>query len=285
MKVSVVIPAYNEEKRLGECLRALLGGTEQPCEIIVADGNSTDRTAAIAKEHGARVIKNPKGHAAGGRNAGIKAAKGDIIAFLDADCIPDKDWLKEIKYAFEHEDIDGLGTYIEPTEPENKYEEFWGTLSLKILMNYGDEPYYVSKKTLNDAFITASCAYTRKLLYQLKGFNNWFANNAEDIDICWRAMDMGAKLKYEPKAKIQAHSPTDLAGIKRKSFRNGVSSSKLQKVYGSFFNYDLNIYKVLFKNIADMCRGKKDAYLFVIETIWHLLGKYYGSLKVGIINI
>jgi len=285
MKVSVVIPTYNEEKRISECLSALIEGTEKPFEIIVADGNSSDKTRVIAASYGATVINNPKGHAAAGRNVGIKAAKGEVIAFLDADCIPDRDWLKEIKYAFEHEDIDGLGTYIEPTDPENKYEDFWGTLSLKILMSYGEIPYYVKQKTLNDAFITASCAYTKELLYQLNGFNNWFANNAEDIDICWRAVDAGAKLKYEPKARIKAHSPTDLKGIKKKSFRNGVSSSKLQKVYGKLFNYDINIYKVMFQNIGLMIKGKPDAHLFVIETLWHLLGKYYGSLKVGVINI
>lgn len=285
MKISVVIPAYNEEKRLPECLDALTEGSEQPYEVIVADGNSTDRTAAIAKARGAIVIENPKGHAAGGRNAGIKRAKGDVIAFLDADCIPDKDWLKEIRYTFEHEEIDGLGTYIEPAKPANRYEEFWGRLSLKILMTYGDTPYYVTEKTLNDAFITASCAYTRKLLYRLKGFNNWFANNAEDVDLCWRALELGARLKYEPRAKVKAHSPVDLKGIKAKSFRNGVSSSKLQKVYGSFVNYDLNIYKVLLKNLAGMAKGEKDAGLFVYETVWHLLGKYYGSLKAGVINV
>lgn len=285
MKISVVIPAYNEEKRLPKCLDALTNGLEKPDELIVADGRSTDRTAEIARSYGATVIDNPLGHAAGGRNVGIRKATGDIIAFLDADCIPDKAWLKEIRYAFEHEDIDGLGTYIEPAEPENRYERFWGELSLKILMSYGEEPYYVTQKTLNDAFITASCAYTRKLLYKLHGFSNWFANNAEDIDICWRALDLGAKLKYEPRARIIAHSPTDLKGIKRKSFRNGVSSSKLQKVYGSFFNYDLNIYKILWQNLVGMAKGKKDADLFVIETIWHLLGKYSGSFKVGVINI
>ena len=128
----------------------------------------------LQKKYGAIVVENKKRHAAGGRNAGIKRAKGDIIAFIDADCIPDKDWLKEIRKAFEEDDIDGLGTYIRPAKSDNKYEEFWGRLSLQILMSYGDEPYYVQDKTLNTAFITASCAYRRSLLCRIKGFNNFF---------------------------------------------------------------------------------------------------------------
>ena len=217
INISVVIPTYNEENCIEECLRSILDGTEKPLEIIVADGGSTDATVEIAKRVGVNVIPNPHKHAAGGRNEGIKVAKGNVIAFIDADCIADADWLKEIKYTFANEDVDGLGTYIEPAEFANKYEKFWGIFSLKMIMTYGDEPYYVKNKTLNDAFITASCAYTKELLDKLNGFDNWFANNAEDIDICWRALDAGARLKYEPKAKIKAHSPTDLKGIKRKS--------------------------------------------------------------------
>ncbi|MCH5161954.1 MAG: glycosyltransferase [Clostridiales bacterium] len=286
LTVSVVIPTYNESKRIGDCLRALKEGSMQPLEIIVADGKSKDNTVEIAKEYGATVVVNEKRHAAGGRNAGLAAAKGDIIAFIDADCIPDRDWLREIHKAFIEDDIDGLGTYIEPAEPANKYEEFWGRLSLQILMSYGDEPYYVTEKTLNTAFITASCAYKRDLLNKLGGFSDYFANNAEDIDLCWRAFDSGAKLKYVPTAKIIAHSPTTLKGICKKSFRNGISSSKLQKVYsGKRFCIDTKLYKAFWANFFRMFIGRKHSFLFVAELFCHLAGKYWGSIKCGIINL
>ena len=286
MNISVVIPAYNEEKRIGACIKALLEGSEKPFEIIVADGMSSDNTVQIARDLGAIVVNNEKRHAAGGRNEGIKAARGDVIAFIDADCEPDKDWLREIHRAFEEDDIDGLGTYIEAAKSDNKYEQFWGHLSLQILMSYGDEPYYVENKSLNTAFITASCAYKRSLLQKLNGFSDFFANNAEDIDLCWRAVDAGAKLKYVPSAKIVAHSPDNLKGIRKKSFRNGVSSSKLQKTYsGKKFNIDRNLYKALFSNIGGMFTGRKFASLFVVEILCHLAGKYYGSIKCGVINI
>ena len=60
MKISVVIPAYNEEKRLPECLDALAEGSEQPYEVIVADGNSTDRTAAIREGPGSHCDRKSK---------------------------------------------------------------------------------------------------------------------------------------------------------------------------------------------------------------------------------
>ena len=286
MKVSVIIPTLNEEKCIGECLEGLKRGTKQPDEVIISDGMSTDKTVEIAEAYGAKVVLNEKKHAAGGRNAGIKASQGDIIVFLDADCIPDENWLFEICKAFEEDDIDGLGTYIEPAVPANIYEEFWGRLSLQLMMSYGNEPYYVINKTLNEAFITASCAYKRDLLLKIKGFSNFFANNAEDVDLCWRALDAGAKLKYVPTAKIIAHSPQDLAGIKRKSFRNGVSSSKLQKVYSdNKISIDKKLYGALFRNLFGILKKERYAKLFVVELLWHLAGKYYGSIKYGVINI
>ena len=99
--ISVVIPTYNEEKCIENCLSSVMNGSALPLEIIVADGGSSDKTVEIAKRMGAIVINNPHKHAAGGRNEGIKIAKGNVIAFIDADCIADKYWLQEIKNTFD----------------------------------------------------------------------------------------------------------------------------------------------------------------------------------------
>ena len=284
MRISVVIPVLNEEDRLEECLKALCNNSEKPYEIIVSDGGSVDATREIALRYGCSVIDNPKRHAAGGRNAGIKKARGDIIAFTDGDCIPDRNWIKNIRIAFEAETIDGLGGSVRPVASGNKYEVFWGRLSLQQIMTFGEIPYRVKTQSLNDAFITANCAYRKALLVKLKGFNNWFGNNAEDVDLSWRALKYGANLKYEPSVEVFAHSPETLKGICKKSFRNGYSSSKLQKKYGKFFNYDLGLYKLLFRQLKH-CLQQEEARWTVAELLCHLLGKYYGSIKVQIINI
>lgn len=95
MKISVVIPAYNEEKYIGKTLKSVknleLGGHQ--LEILVIDGDSTDKTAQIAKEHGAIVHHEPHKGIGYARQHGIKHATGEIIAFTDADTIVPKDWL------------------------------------------------------------------------------------------------------------------------------------------------------------------------------------------------
>ncbi len=96
VRVSVVIPAYNEEKLLKRCLVSLQNQTCQPFEIIIVDNNSTDATAKIAKEQGVIVIQERRQGIAWARDAGFKRATGDIIARLDADCIAPPNWIQKI---------------------------------------------------------------------------------------------------------------------------------------------------------------------------------------------
>jgi glycosyltransferase involved in cell wall biosynthesis len=86
--ISFIIPAYNEELLLGQTLRAVNDAAEalgEQFEILVADDASTDRTAPIAHEHGARVVSCSHRQIAATRNAGARAASGEMLLFVDAD--------------------------------------------------------------------------------------------------------------------------------------------------------------------------------------------------------
>ena len=98
--ISVVIPVFNEEKYLPQCLASLKKQTYQPLEIIVVDNNSTDKTGQIAKSFGARVIFEPNQGITWARQAGFKKAKGEIIARLDADSFAPPSWLNSIVEIF-----------------------------------------------------------------------------------------------------------------------------------------------------------------------------------------
>jgi glycosyltransferase involved in cell wall biosynthesis len=91
MRFSVIIPAYNEEKFLPRLLesietaRANYSGGRDQIEVIVADNNSTDRTAEVSAAHGARVVRVTKRRIAAARNGGGRSATGEILCFIDAD--------------------------------------------------------------------------------------------------------------------------------------------------------------------------------------------------------
>lgn len=86
--ISFVVPAYNEEKYLAPTLAAIhaaAGEAGEPYEIVVANDNSADATAAVAQQGGARVVTVEKRQIAGTRNAGARASTGDMLIFVDAD--------------------------------------------------------------------------------------------------------------------------------------------------------------------------------------------------------
>jgi glycosyltransferase involved in cell wall biosynthesis len=101
MKVSVVIPVYNEEKYIGKCLDSLMKQSEKAAEIIVVDNNSQDNTLAIVEKYpGIKIIKEKLQGTTPTRNRGFNEAKGEIIARCDADTILPPNWVKKITKAF-----------------------------------------------------------------------------------------------------------------------------------------------------------------------------------------
>ncbi len=102
MKISVVVPAYNEEKLIAASLAAMRHAmkafAEQgwDSELIVCDNNSTDRTAEISRSHGAKVVFEPVNQIARARNCGAAAATGDWLVFVDADSQPSRELFLEV---------------------------------------------------------------------------------------------------------------------------------------------------------------------------------------------
>jgi glycosyltransferase involved in cell wall biosynthesis len=115
VKLSVVVPAYNEEKLLADTLAAIeaaarpLAARGWSHELVVCDNNSTDRTAAIAREAGARVVFEPVNQISRARNAGA-AATGDWLLFIDADCSPTTAIFEDVVHAVRQGCIGGGST-------------------------------------------------------------------------------------------------------------------------------------------------------------------------------
>ena len=110
--VSVVVPAYNAELTVCECIEALLNQSlcNEGYEVIVIDNNSSDDTARLINSYPEiryefEAVKGP----ASARNRGLYVARGEIIAFTDADCVPSKTWLEDITRPFQNSDCDICG--------------------------------------------------------------------------------------------------------------------------------------------------------------------------------
>jgi glycosyltransferase involved in cell wall biosynthesis len=115
MKVSVVVPAYNEEMYLPSCLQSLAAQT-YPCEIVVCDNNSTDRTGDIAARYASRVVREKRQGAMHATNAGLRAASGDLLAVTGADCSVPPDWIERFLPHFRDEGVIACYGPIDPLE-------------------------------------------------------------------------------------------------------------------------------------------------------------------------
>lgn len=106
--ISVVIPAFNEERLIRNCLDQIKKQSFSNFELIVVDNNSTDATATIAKEYGAKVIFEKKRGNTFALNTGMLNADCEIIAVTDADTKPDENWLKEIAKIFSDQNVSAM---------------------------------------------------------------------------------------------------------------------------------------------------------------------------------
>ena len=180
MKISVVIPARNEDRMIDACLKALEDQTVSAAEIIIVDNNSTDDTARRALKHpGVVVIAEPRLGISYGRNAGFDRATGDIIARIDADTVVTPGWIAEITRYFEgHESVVAI------TGPASFYDvpRRWRGLVDWLFI---DSFYWITRRSTGGETLFGSNCAVRRLAWEKIRSEVCMddANMHEDIDL------------------------------------------------------------------------------------------------------
>ncbi|MBC7708009.1 glycosyltransferase family 2 protein [Polaromonas sp.] len=109
MKISIVIPVYNEGEHLAACLSAIADQTVTPYEVIVVDNNSTDHTITVANRYSfVTVLRQRRQGVVHARNKGFDAATGDVIGRIDADTVVNADWVASLQQLFADESLDAV---------------------------------------------------------------------------------------------------------------------------------------------------------------------------------
>ena len=134
--ISVIVPVYNEEDNIGFLIKRLLSLNypKNRYEIIIVDNNSKDNTPEIIKKYKVIYLNEKKQSSYAARNKGIKKAKGNILAFVDGDCIPDKEWLKNTTKHFIEEKVDIIAGNIILSDTINTSDSIIKSYQL-IVMN------------------------------------------------------------------------------------------------------------------------------------------------------
>jgi mycofactocin glycosyltransferase len=225
--VSIVIPVYNRPAEIAECLASLqtLDYPEDKIEVIVVDDASQDHTAAEARRFdGVRLIVQPTnmGQSAA-RNVGVAAAKGELIAFLDSDCIAEKGWLKELVPYFQDPRVALVGGYVGAYYKEKRMDRYEQVCSA---LNMGADA--VLGRGEGSVFYVPTCnMLVRKEIYEQVGGLDETLQVGEDVDLCWRMMQSHHHLFYIPRGRVlHKHRNHLLSGFLRR-FDYGTSEAVL----------------------------------------------------------
>jgi glycosyltransferase involved in cell wall biosynthesis len=185
MLVSIVIPAYNEEKYLPKTLESLRDQAHPDFdyEIIVVDARSTDKTVEVAKKYGVRVLETEKKTPAFARQKGVEAARGEIIVCIDADTLAPKDYLINVVSEFKKDPrLVGLTGVIEGYGGKP-----WDRLAYKLACNL-----FVKSSFLLDkpGFQGQSFAFKKSAFLKIGGFKTELYTG-EDFDLGYRMAKIG----------------------------------------------------------------------------------------------
>ncbi len=243
MKVSLYIPCYNVEKHIERCIEGALAQHYPIEEIIVVDDGSIDRTSEIASMYPVKIIRHEsnKGLAAA-RNTGVLNAKCEFVASLDADCLPEPDWLERLMRHFDQgKDVVGIGGKL-VERYTNTLADRWR--SYHMSQNHGnrfikDAPYLFGNNNVfrKEALISAG-------LYDEK-----YRTNYEDMDLSKRLRERGDRFVYDPMAIVWHYRKDTIHSVLEAKWRYRGFGTRVSSTLPNLFLYTMGYFGVSFINL------------------------------------
>jgi len=217
-KLSVIIPAHNEEKYVGDCLKSVLENAPfDILEIIVVDNASTDKTAEVAgKFPKVKVVFEPKKGSNYARERGFLESRGDILAYVDADVHLPKNWFKTAYDEFNNDKelicLSGPCEFYDISKWKNFLSKvFWIIFAMPVY-------YFIGYMILGANFVVK-----REALLKIGGFNTDITFYGDDADTARRLNKIG-KTKFSPSFLVaQSGRRLTTEGIIKMGLRYGIN--------------------------------------------------------------
>jgi cellulose synthase/poly-beta-1,6-N-acetylglucosamine synthase-like glycosyltransferase len=206
--ISVVVACYNKRDVIGECIRAVLNQNYRNYELIVVDDGSTDGSIEAIKKFNSsqmKVIQIEHQGVSAAKNTGIKHSKGDIVLFLDGDCVLDGEGLKELSKSFSNPKIGCVGGRLLAINGQSLIAK-----TIELIQNGVERKWPFG----------ANVAYRREVLEKTGGFDERM-EAGEDVDLFLRAVKLGFGYVFNPKLTAKTLNPSALTGFFRQRLRWG----------------------------------------------------------------
>jgi len=225
MKISVIVPVYNDS-RVESCISSLLvqDYPKDLYEVIVVDNHSVASISEIISRFPVTYLREEKQGSYFARNRGLETASGDIAAFIDADCVADPGWLKNLVKGFEDPQVGGVGGKIlklpSKTWVQAAAEDLAEQQTSPQSLPFFPYPYIV----------TANAAYRMSILRQLGGFDTQFQSGG-DVDLSGRVQQSGYQIITVQDAIVYHAARESIQGYFRQYFGYAVGHTLLFKKY------------------------------------------------------
>lgn len=237
-RISVIIPAYNEEGVVGECLESLANQEWGDYEALVVDDCSEDKTKDIVQSWVARDSKRFRllefGKVGPGkaRNLAALQAQGEILAFTDADCVARPDWLKELIRGLESDDVAATGgpqlAHPRSSDFQLKVEKILNLVSPVIDFYSRHDDGKIREARHNPL---CNVAYRKQIYLEFGGFREDLFPG-EDIELDLRLRKAGKRITTNPRAVVFHHRPEDIGRWRKVMRAYGRAQGKLARERG-----------------------------------------------------
>jgi GT2 family glycosyltransferase len=228
-RISVVVCTYNGRKTIGELFAALDMLDYPDYEAIVVSDGSNDGCVALACGYGMKIIAGPNRGLSAARNAGMAAATGEIVVYIDDDAVPDPHWLRYLAYVFmttKHVAVGGPN--IAPPGD--------GPIA-ECVANSPGNPCHVLISDLEAEHLPGcNMAYRRSYLQAVGGFDTRFRIAGDDVDVCWKLLKQGWTLGFSAAAMVWHHPRNSVRTYWRQQRNYGIAEAMLERKWPEKYN-------------------------------------------------
>jgi GT2 family glycosyltransferase len=227
--ISVVICSYNGSRTIQQSLEALQKLEYPKFEIIVVDDGSQDHTSKIARDLGVQLIRQENRGLSAARNAGWRAANGEIVAYLDDDAAPDQHWLLYLASAFMAGDDVGVGG------PNIAFQDD-RFIAHCVDHSPGNPTHVLITDRVAEHLPGCNMAFRRANLEAVGGFDPLFRIAGDDVDLCWRLQQRGWRLGYHPGAMVWHHRRGSVRAYLSQQLNYGRAEAMLERKWPEKYN-------------------------------------------------
>jgi GT2 family glycosyltransferase len=228
-RISVVVCTYNGSRTLPDCLSGLAELDYPDFEVILVDDGSTDASAAIASEYDVTVISTPNRGLSAARTLGAERASGEIVAYIDDDARPDRDWLRYLAWTYlttDHAVVGGPN--IAPAGD--------GPLAFCVANAPGGPVHVLLTDEIAEHVPGCNLSARRERLLEIGGFDPRFRAAGDDVDFCWRIQDQGWTVGFSPAAMVWHHRRNSLRTYWKQQQGYGKAEALLEAKWPERYN-------------------------------------------------